>query len=88
MTSDSDDLALLARFCDLAARGRHASASTGERVANRLACVLHELGDDMALLDEDAIRGFYQLAMAAHGPWPTDAAKSTVFTIIRKAAKP
>lgn len=85
--SDNHAAACIARFRELAKAGAHGAASSGERTANKLAKTLNSLGDDMALLDADAILGFYHLCMLAHGPWATDEGKSHVFQIIAQAAR-
>lgn len=74
------------KFIQLARQGRHRGASSGERVAHRLAKALHEIGDDLALLDHDTVEGFCMLTKAANGPWQTDASKSEVFNLIALAA--
>ena len=74
-------------FSRMAKRGGHSGASSGERVAHRLAVALHAIGDDMALLDAESINGFNELCLLAHGPWPTDKLKTLVFTTIASAAK-
>ena len=73
------------RFTELAHRGRSGGASSGEKVARRLAVALHAIGDDMALLDADAIEGFHMLCRLAGGPWPTDESKATAFRLIARA---
>lgn len=78
--------AQIARFCALAQRGGHPAASSGERTAHRLAAALHTIGDDMMLLDDDAVQGFCRLAQLAAGPFHTDDAKAIVFDTITKAA--
>jgi hypothetical protein len=80
------DLAALNRFRDIARNGARPGASSGERVANRLALALHRIGDDLALLDSSAIAGACLLIRAMSGPWPTDASKTAVFRTIRQAA--
>ena len=84
---DNHDAACIARFGHLAQSGRHSGASSGERVAHKLAKALHQIGDDMALLDEDAIKGFYLLCLLAHGPWATEDSKSRVFQTIAQTAR-
>lgn len=81
----SDEYTALARFCDLAKQGKNPAASSGERVANKLAKAVKSIGDDMALLDLEAIEGFYVLCRLAHGPWGTDADKERIFEMLAKA---
>lgn len=76
----------ITRFCDLARRGKSITASTGENAAYQLAKTLYKLGDDMMILDREAIEGFNQLCLLASGPFPTDADKSAVYQAIAKAA--
>ena len=61
--------------------------SSGERVAHKLVAVLHQLGDDLALLDPEAIHGFSILCQLAHGPWALEDDKQRVFDTIAAAAK-
>ena len=74
------------RFRKLARRGAHPGASSGERVANRLAKALHAIGDDLALLDPEAIEGACGLVRCMSGPWPTDRLKEVIFNTVRSAA--
>lgn len=76
----------LARFVTLARRGASPGSSSGEKTANRLAATLHQIGDDMAVLDDSLFDGFILLCRAAHGPWPTDTAKESAFNHIAQAA--
>ena len=76
------------RFITLAKAGGNPKSSTGERVAHRLAVALHEIGDDIALLDYDALDGFTTLCHLAAGPWPTEARKTGVFDAIARATRP
>ncbi len=80
------DTAALCRFLDLAKSGRSPKASSGERVANKLAKALQAIGDDMVLLDDDAITGFHLLCQLTGGPWATDADKARVFEMLAHAA--
>lgn len=75
----------IAHFGDLARRGSSQGASSGERTAYRLAKALHDIGDDMMLLDADAVSGFATLCSLASGPFHTDEQKSLVFDIIARA---
>lgn len=81
-----EEYTALARFCELAKQGKNPAASSGERVANKLAKALHAIGDDMVLLDPVAIEGFCLLCRLASGPWMKDADKERVFETIAKAA--
>jgi len=74
-------------FLRVAGAGRHRGASTGQRTAHRLAAALHDIGDDIALLDGATLEGFQNLLRAAAGPWPTDEAKHQIFTAIAAAGK-
>jgi hypothetical protein len=75
----------IATFCDAARRGASPAASTGEQIAHRLARALHDVGDDMMLLDQECIEGFSSLCRLAAGPFHTDDQKTIVFDTIRKA---
>jgi hypothetical protein len=86
MSTPSEKYSALARFGELARAGRHPAASSGERVANKLAKALHAIGDDMALLDDEAITGFHLLCQLTSGPWSTDADKERVFEMLAHAA--
>ena len=79
------DIAALNRFRDIARNGSRPGASSGERVAKRLAVALDKIGDDLALLDSSAIAGACLLIQMMAGPWPTDASKAAVFKILRQA---
>ena len=81
-----NDAYCLAHFCHLSKTGRSPKASSGERVAHRLADALHKIGDDMALLDPEAIHGFHLLCQLASGPWALDADKERIFDTIAAAA--
>lgn len=85
MSTQEHENYCLARFCALAKAGGSPAASTGENTARRLATALAAIGDDMALLDEDAIHGFHNFCLLAHGPWHTDDQKHHCFEIIRQA---
>jgi hypothetical protein len=74
------------RFTTLARHGSSPAASSGERVAHRLAKALHEIGDDLALLDADALDGFHTLCQLASGPWSTDDQKQRIFATIARCA--
>jgi hypothetical protein len=80
------NVASIVHFARVATRGAHPAASSGEKVANKVAKALHRIGDDLAVLDADSIDGIRDLIQAMAGPWPTDAAKSAVFKTIRNAA--
>ena len=75
-----------ARFCELAKRGSHPGASTGERTAHKLASALHKVGDDIMLLDAEAIQGFCHLVHLAGGPFYKDEEKVIVYNTIEKSA--
>jgi hypothetical protein len=85
MTAQSD-LAAVDHFRRIARNGSRPGASSGERVANRLALALDQIGDDLALLDASALNGACLLIRMMSGPWPTDASKAAVFRTIRQAA--
>ena len=74
-------------FLRTARAGQSRGASTGQRTAHRLAAALHEIGDDIALLDTSILEGFANLLRAASGPWPTDEARHQIFTAIAAAGK-
>jgi hypothetical protein len=88
-----DDLTLQAErnsasanlFIRTALAGRCRGASNGERIAHRLAVALHEIGDDLALLDETTLEGFVNIVRASAGPWPTEDAKYQVIQAIAVA---
>ncbi len=82
----SEFTASIAEFGALAKQGAHPSASTGERTANKLAKALHAIGDDIMLLDLEALEGFFHLARLARGPFFTDHEKSLVYDTIAKSA--
>lgn len=83
----SDHSAAINHFLRTARAGRHRAASSGERTAHRLAALLHDIGDDVALLDGATLEGFLALARAAAGPWRTDDAKHRIYTAIESAGK-
>jgi hypothetical protein len=83
---DLHSLQNLDRFTTLARRGRSSAASSGERVAHRIAQALHDIGDDIALLDYDALDGFLTLCQLASGPWSTDEQKQRIFATIARCA--
>lgn len=72
-------------FVWIALAGRCRGASNSERIAHRLAVALHEIGDDLALLDETTLEGFVNIVRASAGPWPTEDAKHQVFQAIAVA---
>jgi hypothetical protein len=74
------------RFVQLAARGAFPGAAGGEKICNRLAKALEKIGDDLALLDPDAIDGAHGLMRLMGGPWPTYESKETVFNMVHRAA--
>jgi hypothetical protein len=88
-----DDLTLLAErnsasanlFIRTALAGRCRGASNGERIAHRLAVALHEIGDDLALLDETTLEGFFNIVRASACPWPREDANHQVFEAIAAA---
>ena len=80
------DIESVRRFVALARQGARKGASSGEIVANKLAVALQAIGDDMAVLDLDAIQGFAKLCELASGPWPTEELKETVFYHVNLAA--
>lgn len=82
---NGDKSALLSRFAKLANRGSQRGASSGEKVANKLAKALRTIGDDAALLDPQAIEGACLLLRAMAGPWPTDESKAAVFRVLEAA---
>lgn len=73
-------------FERIAARGAHPAASSGEKIANNVAKALHKIGDDLAVLDPDAIEGIRDLIRCMAGPYPTDKFKETTFAIVKRAA--
>lgn len=83
----SDHSAAINHFLRAARAGRHRAASSGERTAHRLAAALHDIGDDVALLDGATLEGFLALARAAAGPWRTDDAKHQIYQAIEAAGK-
>jgi hypothetical protein len=80
------NIAAVNRFREIARNGSRPGASSGERVANRLALAIEKLGDDLASLDSSAITGACLLIQMAAGPWPTDASKAAVFKVVRQAS--
>lgn len=74
------------RFRQLARAGKHAGASSGEKTAHRLAVALHNIGDDLAVLDSTVLLGALDLMRCMSGPWPTDASKEAVFRCVASAA--
>jgi hypothetical protein len=83
----ADHSAAINKFLRTAQRGWSRAASSGERTAHRLATALHQIGDDMALLDAGTLEGFLKLARIAAGPWPTDESKHQIFSAIEAAGK-
>jgi len=79
------DIDAVNRFREIARIGSRPGASSGERVANRLAVALDKIGDDMALLDPCTSDGACLVLKMMAGPWPTDASKTAVFKILRQA---
>lgn len=74
------------RFRRIARNGSNPGASSGERIANRLAKALAAIGDDLALLDPDTLAGALDLARCMAGPWPTDHFREVVFRTVDSAA--
>jgi hypothetical protein len=72
-------------FIQCARRGRSGAASSGERICRLLAENLAEIGDDIALLDPEALNGYLELCKLAAGPWQTDAEKDIAFSLIQSA---
>ena len=72
-------------FIRTALAGRCRGASNGERIAHRLAVALHQIGDDLALLDEMTLEGFVNIVRASACPWPTEDAKHQVSEAIAAA---
>ena len=77
----------LERFVQAATAGAHPDASQGEKIANRIAQALHEIGDDAAVVDRGIIEGAAELLRMMNGPWPTTETKFAVFRTVEKAAK-
>lgn len=80
------DTKAIERFRQVAAAGKHPGASSGQKVAHRLAKALHAIGDDLAVLDSYVLLGALDLMRCMSGPWPTDASKAAVFKVIQQAA--
>ncbi len=76
------DMESIKHFVRCARAGRRPASSSAEQVAQRLAKCLRKIGDDLCLLDGSALRGFIELARLMNGPWPTDAVKESVFSIV------
>jgi len=74
------------RFLDLAYSGAQGTASSGERVANRVARALEEIGDDMALLDCQAIEALCEVLRTMAGPWQSQQQKDVIFQGVERAA--
>jgi hypothetical protein len=87
MSQPTPSALALARFLALAKDGRHPAASSGERVAFQLAKTLDAIGDDMALLDSEAIDGFAVLCHLTGGPWKTDDDKARIFETLSRAVR-
>ena len=73
------------RFLKLAARGGRGGAS-GEKTCRALAQALHKIGDDVMILDPDAIEGFCVLLRSMAGPFDTWDQKERVYDLVRKVA--
>ena len=73
------------RFVQLALRGGRCGAS-GEITCRALALALHKIGDDVMLLDEDAIEGFCATLRMMVGPFSTYDQKEKVYNMVRRAA--
>lgn len=80
------DTKAIERFRQVARAGKHAGASSGEKVAHRLAKALNGIGDDLALLDTSVLMGALGLMRCMAGPWPTDEVKEVVFQTLKSAA--
>lgn len=70
------------RFRKLAQAGKHLGASSGEKVALKLAQAFAEIGDDICLLDREAIQGATLLLKAMAGPWATDFERNAVYSVL------
>lgn len=79
------DTKAIERFRQVARSGKLAGASSGEKIAHRLAKALHGIGDDLALLDSSVLLGALDLMRCMAGPWPTDADKELVFLTLKSA---
>lgn len=86
MSNESIDLEAVNRFAQVAASGHHPAASTGEKIAARLAKALHAIGDDFAILDGELREGAFDLARLMGGPWPTASSKTAIFRLAAHAA--
>lgn len=74
-------------FLELAKAGQDPTASRGEWVCHKLAAVLHELDDDLMLLDADAVQGAAELMRAAAGPFSSTRAKQAIYLMIAEAGR-
>lgn len=74
------------KFLYHAANGAHGAASSGEKIANKIAKALDKIGDDLAVLDHATIEGACEMLRRMSGPWATDRDKALVFDCIHRAA--
>lgn len=81
-TAVPTELGQIDRFVKLAQAGKHLGASSGEKVALKLALAFAEIGDDICLLDREAIQGATLLLKAMAGPWATDYEKHAVYSVL------
>jgi hypothetical protein len=75
----------LNRFIETARRGAFPGASSGERIANKIANLLGVISDDAAVIDLELIEGACEMLRLQHGPWRTDADKIDVFRLLDRA---
>lgn len=88
MDTKDYELACIRRFRDAARRGKSPGASSGERIAHRLAKAIHTLAKDgdLQVLDPEIIRGATTLIRFASGPFPSDSTREQVHATIRQCA--
>lgn len=80
------NLRAIKHFVEVARQGSHPASTNAEKVANRIAKTLHTIGDDICLLDSDALQGLCEVLHLMHGPWPTYESKEAIYELVRKSA--
>ncbi len=83
MNNTSQNLEL---FVQVARNGSFRGASSGEKICNRIALMLEDIGDDVAVIDFELLEGAIDLLRLQRGPWKTYAEKQAVFRLTARAA--
>ena len=75
----------ICHFLELAKAGQDPTASKGEWVCYKIAATLHQLDDDLMLLDAEAAKGAAELIRIAAGPFSSAKGKDAIFQMIKAA---